>query len=166
MSRITKMRVVTVDENGNEVGDAEWVDIPEPDSFATDGFAHIQSYVVRVLNSSASFSSLIIATPDGQFAVSLWQRGGTPEFSVMVNGRQEPKREHAIREFFAARSLTPSQDYLAGDDATRCLSYVLPVNPPFVTELTRNVLQEIYGLRDEDALDFTYEEKGEEDEPA
>jgi len=56
MPRVTKMRVVTVDENGKELGDAEWVDIPPPDSFATDGFAHIQSYVIRLLKSSASFT--------------------------------------------------------------------------------------------------------------
>ena len=162
MSRVTKMRVVTVDQNGKELGDTEWVDIPPPDSFATDGFAHIQSYVIRLLKSSGSFTSVIIATPDQQIAVSLWQRGGVPEFTVSVEWRSEPERERVVRQFFAERRLSTSHDYLAGNggvpDATRCLGYFLPPDVQFITTLTKDVLQEIYRLREQDALDFSYEE--------
>src|SRR6266700_2962418 len=92
--RATKMWVVTVDENGKEK-DGHWVDIPEPDSFASDGFAQIETYVSRLLRSSARYTSVIIATPDQQIAVSLRQRGGIPHFSISVEWRSETERERA-----------------------------------------------------------------------
>ncbi len=162
MPRATKMRVVTVDENGKELGDARWVDIPEPDHFASDGFAQIESYVSRLLRSSVRFTSVIIATPDQQMAVSLWQRGGVPEFTLSVEWRSEPERERAVRQFFSERGLSTSHDYLAGNggvpDATRCLGYFLPTDVQFITILTKDVLRQIYQLREHDALDFSFEE--------
>ena len=160
--RATKMWVVTVDENGKDLGDGRWVDIPQPDSFASEGFAHVESYVSRLLQSSASFTSVIIATPDQQTAVSLWQRGGIPEFTLSLEWRQEAERERAVRQFFAERKLSTSHDYLAGNggvpDATRCLGYLLPPDVQFITTLTKDVLKQIYQLREQDALDFSYEE--------
>ena len=159
--RATKMWVVTVDNDGNEK-DGHWVDIPEPDHFATDGFGQIERYVCRLLQSSARFSSLIIATPDQQIAVSLWQRSGVPEFTLSVEWRSEPERERALRKFFAERGLSISHDCLAGNgpvpDATRCLGYFLPPDTQFITALTRDVLRHTYQLREQDALDFTFEE--------
>ena len=158
--RATKMWVVTVD-NGKEK-DGHWVDIPEPDSFASDGFAQIESYVSRLLRSCARFTSVIIATPDQQIAVSLWQRGGVPEFTLSVEWRSEAERERAVRQFFSERGLSTSHDYLAGNggvpDATRCLGYFLPPDVQFITALTKDVLRQIYQLREQDALDFSYEE--------
>ncbi len=156
------MRVVTVDENGKELGDVKWVDIPEPDHFASDGFAQIESYVSRLLRSSARYTSLIIATPDQQMAVSLGQRGGIPHFSISVEWRSEPDREKAIRQFFGERKLATYHDYLAGNggvsDATRCLDYYLPPDVQFITTLAKDVLRQIYQLWAQDALDFSYEE--------
>ena len=159
--RATKMWVVTVDENGNKK-DGHWVDIPKPDRFASDGFAQVESYVSRLLQSSARYTSLIIATPDEQIAVCLGQRGGVSHFSIFIDWRSEPDREKAIRQFFSERRLVTSRDYLAGNgdvpDATRCLDYCLPPDVQFITTLTKDLLREIYQLREHDALDFTYEE--------
>jgi hypothetical protein len=159
--RATKMWVVTVDDKGKEK-DGHWVDIPAPDHFASDGFAQIESYVSRLLRSSARFTSVIIATPDQQMAVSLWQRGGVPEFTLSVEWRSEAERERAARQFFSERGLSTSHDYLAGNggvpDATRCLGYFLPPDLQFVTALTKDVLRQIYHLREKDSLDFSFEE--------
>jgi hypothetical protein len=162
MPRATKMRVVTVDENGKELGDAKWVDLPESDHFASDGFAQIGSYVSRLLGSSARFTSVIIATPDQQIAVSLWQRGGIPELTLSVEWRSEAERERAVRQFFSERGLSTSHDYLAGNgdvsDATRLLGYFLQPDPQFITALTKDVLRQIYHLPEQAALDFDFEE--------
>lgn len=162
MPRVTKMRVVTVDQNGNEIGEPEWVDIPEPDHFPVDGFSHIKRYVVRLLSSTARYTSLRISTPDEQIAVGLWQHGGLLEFSLTVQWRQEPEREHSIRRFFADRGFPCRQDYLAGNggvpDATRCLTYSAPPDSIVVTQSVRDILRDVYGLQDSDALDFSYEE--------
>jgi hypothetical protein len=155
------MWVVTVDENGKEK-DGHWVDIPEPDRFASNGFAQIKGYVSRLLQSSARFTSVIIATPDGRIAVSLWQRGGIPEFALSVQWRSEAEREQAVRQFFSERGLTTSHDYLGGNggipDATRCLGYFLPADVEFITALIKDVLRQIYYIREQDALDFSYQE--------
>ena len=162
MPRATKMRVVTVDENGKELGDAKWVDIPQPDHFASDGFAQIEGYVSRLLGSSARFTSIIIATPDQQMAVSLWQRAGIPELTLLVEWRSEANRERAVRQFFSERGLSTSHDYLTGNggvpDAIRCLGYYLPPDMQFITALTKDLLSQIYQLREQDALDFSFEE--------
>lgn len=156
------MRVVTVDENGKELGNAEWLDIPEPDHFSSDGFAQIESYVSRLLGSSARFTSVIIATPNQQIAVSLWRRGGIPQFTLSVEWRSQADREQAVRHLFAERGLSASHDYLAGNggvpDATRCLGYFLPPDVQFITTLTKDVLRQIFQLREQDALDFSFEE--------
>jgi hypothetical protein len=160
--RSEKMWVVTVDENGKDLGDGHWVKIPKPVSFASDGFAHIESYVTRLLQSSASYTSVIIGTPDHQTAVLVSQRDGVPEFGLFIDWRSDMERERAIRPFFAERGLSTSHDYLAGNgdvpDATRCLGYFLPTDVEFITTITKNVLQQIYRLREQDALNFTYEE--------
>lgn len=156
------MWVVSVDQNGKARGDGRWVDIPKPDSFSSNGFAHIESYLSRLINSSAGHSSLVIATPDERIAVLLWQRGGALEFSLSVAWRSEPEQERAVRQFFEERKFSTSQDYLAGNggipDATRWLSYPLPSDVQFVASLTKDVLGRIYQVHEQDALDFTYEE--------
>jgi hypothetical protein len=95
-------------------------------------------------------------------AVILWQRGGVPEFTLSVEWRSEPERERAIRQFFSERGLSISHDYLAGNggvpDATRWLSFFLPSDTQFITALTKNVLGQVYQLREQDALDFSLEE--------
>lgn len=161
LPRTTKMWVVTVDHEGNET-DGHWVDIPEPDHFLSDGFAQLENYISRLLESTASFTSVIIATPDQQTAILLWQRGGVAEFALSVEWRSDPERENAIRQFFAKRQLSLSHDYLAGNgsvpDATRCLGYFLPSDEQFVTTLTKGVLKQIYQLSEQDALDFSFKE--------
>ncbi len=160
--RAKKMRVVTVDENGKELGDERWVDIPKPESFRSDGFVRIERYVSRLLQASARFTSLIIAAPERNFAVDLWQRSGVPGLTLIVDWGAEPERERAIRQFFAERKLSPSQDYLAGNggvpDATRVLTYDLPADLQFITAVTKDALRQIYQLREQDGLDFTYQE--------
>src|SRR5882757_3512765 len=149
--RATKMWVVTVDENGKEK-DGRWVYTPAPDSFASDGFAQIESYVSRLLQSSARYTSLMIATPNEQIAINLAQQGGIPDFSILVEWRSEPDREKAVRQFFGERRLATYRDYLTGNgsvpDATRCLDYYLPSDAQFITTLTKDVLREIYQLRE------------------
>jgi hypothetical protein len=160
--RASKMWVVTVDENGKETN-GHWVDIPAPESFAHDGLSYVEHYVSRLLRSPAPFASVMIATPGGRFAVGLWKRGSVPEIHLNVEWRAEPEREQAIRQFFAGRKLSASCDYLAGNggvpDATRFLGFYLPSNLQSITSLTKDLLQSVYELSEQDALNFTYQER-------
>jgi len=152
--------IVGFDQHGNQLGPEK--DIPTPDSFPTAGLEQVESYVSRLLHSTARFTSLIIATPDEQTAVLLSFRGGVPEITICVDWRLRPELESGIRKFFADRGHLTVHDYLAGNgdipDATRCLSYHLSPESQLITELTRDLLKNIYGLQDEDALNFSFEE--------
>ncbi len=157
------MRVVTIDENGQATNE-HWVAIPKTDSFGSDAFSHIEPYVSRLLQSSASFCSVLIATPNQHVAVSLWKRGDVPEFTLLVDWRSAPELERAVRHFFSERKLAPSHDYLGGNgnvsDAIRCLGFFLPSDGQFITALTKDVLCRIYQLGERDALNFSFEEHG------
>lgn len=156
--RTKKMWVATVDENGKDLGDGHWVDMPKPKRFSANGFAHIESYVSRLLQSSASYTSLIITAPEQNIASILWRRGGVPGFTLWVQGRSEPERERAVRQLFDERKLSTAHDYLAGDGTTRCLGYFLPPDVQYIFRLTKDVLQQVYQVHEQDALDFTYQE--------
>src|ERR1051325_1374657 len=95
---------------GDDLKTGHWVDIPEPDSFPANGLTQIGNYVSRLLGSSAPFRSIIIATPDEQTAVLLWQRGEVPEISLSLEWRSESVRERDLRKFFSKRSLSISHD--------------------------------------------------------
>ena len=153
-----KIWVATVDENGNDRGDGHWVDIPRPKRFSANGFAHIESYVSRLLQSSASYTSLTITAPDQNIGAILWRRDGVPGFTLLVQGRSEAERERAIRQLFGERKCSTAHDYLAGDGTTRCLGYFLPCDGQFISKLTKDVLQQIYQVHEQDVLDITYQE--------
>ena len=156
--RTKKLWVATVDENGKNLGDGHWVDIPKPKRFSANGFAHIESYVARLLQSSASYTSLIITAPDQNIGGILWRRGGVPGFTLWVQGRSEAEREQAVRHLFGERKLSTAHDYLAGDGTTRFLGYYLPPDVQFISKLTKDVLQQIYQVHEQDVLDITYQE--------
>ena len=156
--RTQKMWVTTVDENGKNLGDGHWVDIPKPKRFSANGFAHIESYVSRLLQSSASYTSLIISAPEQNIAGILWRRDGVPGFTICAQGSSEAERERAVRQLCGERKLSTAHDYVAGDGTTRCLGYFLPPDVQFISRLTKDVLQQIYQVHEQDALDFTYQE--------
>jgi hypothetical protein len=153
-----KIWVGTVSENGKDLGNGHWVDIPKPKRFSANGFAHIESYVSRLLQSPANFTSLSIVAPNHRIFVNVWRRDGVPGFSLLIQGRSEPERERAVRQFFGESKLSTAQDYLAGDGTTRCLDYYLPPDVQFISRLTKDVLQQIYQVHEQDALDIAYQE--------
>ena len=156
------MWVVTVDKDGKELGDGRCVDIPKPDRFARNGLAQIESYVSRLRSSAARFSAIMIAAPDQRIAVNLLQRGGVPVLTLLFEWRSEGEREGAARQFFVERGLSRAHDYLGGNggvpDAIRLLGYYLPPDVQFITTVTKDVFHQIYHLREQDALEFTYQE--------
>jgi hypothetical protein len=133
------------------------------DHYATNGFEHIDAYVSRLIGPSKDFKFLSMFTPDGMRGFGLDAKDGVIKASFMPDWRKEPEREAAIRSFFNALNVAPTQDYLAGNggvaDATRVLSYPLKGNAVEVTALTKRILQELCGVSPSEALDISYKEK-------
>ncbi len=154
--------VASVDEEGKRIGRGQWRRIPAPDSIAPNGMSHVDDYIDRLLSSKARSTSLLIFTPDGQRGLGLSHQDGDVIFGFTVEWREEPEQEQAIRKLFKELEIAPSEDYLAGngnvDDATRVLDYAVPGDSVVISKLCKRVLRHICGIRDEEALDFTYEE--------
>jgi hypothetical protein len=157
-----KMWVVSVDKNGNELGDGKWEDIPVVDSFAKNGFSHLKLYIEKLMQSPKEFSALIISTPNDRTGVGVWKRDGIFRLDIAVNWRSEPELETTVRDFLNSRAVPLVEDYLAGNgnvpDATRILHYDLPQDTDEITSLVRDFLKQVYGLRDEDALNFIFQD--------
>lgn len=131
---------------------------PAPDHFATNGFAHIETYIARLMASTEPRKGLIIMSEDKERGLVLIMRSGTPYALLDADWRKEPEREARIRSFFKDLNIAPTKDYLAGNglvpDATRFLEYPLAGNVQEVTALTKRVLHDIYAISPEAGLFF------------
>jgi len=134
-----------------------------PDHYATNGFAHIEPYVSRLLVPTNRFKFLHIFTADGNRGFGFSARDGVVEAGLTVEWRQEAQREAAILSFFSSLGIAPSRDYLAGNggvpDATRILDYPIKGSPVEVTALTKRILQELCSVSPTEALDISYGDK-------
>jgi hypothetical protein len=156
------MVVVTVDEQGKQIGLPQFVINPKPEVVDRNGLSHLDAYVARLMASRARFTSVIVMTADGQRGLSVHFTEGRASLSLDVDWRRQPQQEQAIRRLFSGLNITPTQDYLAGNgdvpDATRVLEYPLTGGPAQVAGVCKRVLREVYGVTDRDGLDFTYQE--------
>ena len=136
---------------------------PPPVRHATNGLSHIGPYVARLAVPSPDFKSLSLFTPDGQRGCGLDARGGSVKVSFSVAWKTEPQREAAVRAFFRARGIAPSEDDLGGNGgdptATRMLEYPLSGNAAELTTLTQGILRELCGVSPTEALDVDYQAK-------
>jgi hypothetical protein len=136
--------------------------IPEPDHYASNGCSHIETYVTKLLHSTELFFSLMVSTPDGEVALGVLMQQNHLVIGLSVDVTRKPQEEQTLREFFARRNIEPVDDYLAqnGDvpDSVRMLNYPLPTDIKFVTDLAKNLLEQVYGVDEHAALDFAFEE--------
>jgi|SRR6266436_2080261 len=134
-----------------------------PDHYTTNGFAHIEPYVARLLVPTNHFKFLHMFTPDGARGFGFDAKDGVVHAGLTVEWRQDSQRESSIRAFFHSRGIKPSQDYLAGNggvpDATRFLDYPITGSSAEVTALAKRILQELCGVAPTEALDISYGDK-------
>lgn len=134
-----------------------------PDYYPKNGFNHIEPYVSRLLKPAKHIRFVSIFTPDGERGFGLTARGTVITADLIVEWREEPQREAAIRSFFDSLGIRPSQDYLAGNggvpDATRILAYPLKGNVPELTAITKRILEELCWISSTEALNIQYSEK-------
>ena len=153
--------LVQVDEDGKQIGDIEWVNVPEPDRYPNNGFRYIEQYVSRLLTSKADFTSLSISSPDGNRGFGLSFRDKQIELSFSIDWRTEKDKEIIIRNFFKELEIIPSEDYLAGNadvpDAIRILIYPISGDLQQMTDLCKRILKEIFYISGNDGLIFTYD---------
>lgn len=155
------MQVVVENPDGTR-RTAGWHLIKPPDHFPTDGSSHIGPYIERLVAFEGHFASLSVFSPDEMRGFGLHKMDGEVLAGLMIHWREEPEREKAARDFFSARGIDPADDYLGGNgdvhDAVRVLDWPLPVDADSVTSLSRQILRELCGIEDHEALNISYEE--------
>lgn len=136
---------------------------PPPNRLETGGREQIAEYVDTFLKSSDSFKHLMLFTPDGNRGFSMTSSNNEVQANFSVEWRDTPEKESAIRSFFEAISVKPTEDYLAMNglvpDSTRLLSYPITGSVAEVTDLTQHILIELCGIQPDEALNISYREK-------
>lgn len=157
-----KMWVQSVDQDGNQIGEAKEVIVPAPELVPQDGLARLSEYVSRLYHSEAAFASLIIFRQDRQAGISALRRGGKATLNVTVNWRQNPQQEQAVRQFFDSRRLTPDQDYLSGNGGSQddllILLYPGGESAEDTADLCRSFLREVHGVTQTEGLMYFFQE--------
>ena len=156
-----KMKMSYVDREGRKTRPSHSVDVPAAIRHM-NGIAKIEAYVERLLRSKAKSAWANLSTKSGNTAISIAQHERKLSLGLSTSTARERTREAAIREFFARRSISPSDDYLAANggvpEATRILSFPMPRNTAVVAQIAADLLREIYRLRDSTTLDIRYTE--------
>jgi hypothetical protein len=157
-SREHFMVVSTVDASGRPVGmpSIEW--IPAPEHVRENGLSKMRARISQLLASQARSASLMAFPPDGQRGVGLSFTGGALSINLSAERRTAPQQERAIRSLFQSLKIAPSQDYVANNGGVAILSYPLPANVGPATSIVRRVMREVYGVQDQEPLEYTYEE--------
>lgn len=163
-----RMKVITVDRSGRQKGPSEWVDVPPAQRFSSNGMAHIQDFVQRVLSSDADSAWITIGTPSGRTAIGIAKQRGRPLVGVTIKSKARA-REAAVRAFFARRGICASSDYLAGSggvpNAVRVLDYPLPSNASKISKMAADLLKAVYRLNARSPLDIRFTEREQPNNP-
>jgi hypothetical protein len=146
------MDALQLSKRQQEVGCATPVVQPE---VQVSELAQVPRYLARLTAPSAEPRVLMIASLDAEMRVILEPgAGGLDIFPAM--GLAD--RERDVEEFFAARAVQPSVDFLVGHPGTptRVLGFPLPSDPHLAAGLTIDLIRSIYGLDAEAEVEFTY----------
>lgn len=123
----------------------------------------LRPYVSKLLVPSSKSRWVSIFTPAGDRDLALHSNGMDVDLHLTVEWRAEPKREAAIRSFFAEQDIRASEDYLAANGgvpgATRLLAYPIAGGAAEVTALTKRALQELCGISPSEPLDIGFSER-------
>jgi hypothetical protein len=125
-----------------------------------EGFADIERYLSRLLQSAAKRGSVTISSLDYRKSVRLSSRDGRLKVMVVVDTR-DAVREQAVLTLFREAGIPPKSDYdYSGDGVPlRVLFYLLPVSVPDAAGLIRALLHKVHGLAEDAGLLFLYREE-------
>ena len=131
----------------------------QPDRVRSGGFSRVELYIDRLLRSHREFASVIVATPDGQYALLVIRQAGQTVLSMSAERTKNEGEELRRREFFKRRGMTPAREYSSSNggvaDATRNFEFQLSGDARAVATLCVSVFSELFGVTDQHGLEFT-----------
>ena len=127
--------------------------IPIPDVVVGDHQARLRLELDRLLQSDASFVSLMAHTPDDGRGIAVWRTDGSVTMQEVVIGA-DPQRTAQLRSFYEERGHRAVQDYIAdnGGHPTRMMAFDGPSDHKELLSLCIQVLRELHGVKANEPL--------------
>lgn len=99
--------------------------------------------------------TIIVQFTDDGFSIAR-NAAGVMSASFFTHPLLDPTEEEKVIAFFQARGVSPQVDYLADKGRTRVLEFPLPADAGAIEGICRRLLIEIYAMRDDDALRYSW----------
>jgi hypothetical protein len=127
------------------------------ENFQTAGLAQLERFVRILLQSRGEVFFMQIDGVGLKSPVTLYRYSSSAEraTAIAIQAWDVPQEE-AIRVFFGNRSIEPLM--VSANLGTSSLVYPLPSEPVSLNALLTQLLQEVYALGEDGALEFSYHE--------
>ncbi len=126
-------------------------------------FPEIAPQIERLFTSDElSVVTITIKYTDDGFSIGTSDDGGL-RWTFFPDAKVEIEREAAIRIMFREDQVAPVKDYLFNAGKARVLEYALPRDQSKTIALCGRLLREIYEMREDDELVFTFHPKRREE---
>jgi len=125
-----------------------------------ESFAQIEGYLLRLLQSTASYRVVDIFSTDCQGCLAVTHSRNHFRLMVTMHPRNRTK-EARVSDFFSQRNISPQYDsgfQALGIDMWLCF-FPLPRVALEAAELLRELLQQVFGLAENAGLIYTYHEQ-------
>lgn len=84
------------------------------------------------------------------------RKEGSFEMGFYPHPKLDPTEEFKLLKFFEGIGVAPHVDYLADKGRTRILEFSVPSDPTEIVDLCVRVLIEVYDIRDDETLKYSY----------
>ena len=143
-----------------------WIHNPPPDRYERGGLRNLKPYVIRLLDSENWFSTVTIASTDGERGLQLQKTEGDISIDLCINRSLEPGREVHARVFFEKMGIEPSVDYemdgFSAGEESQMMQWPVTGDADDLTNLLVRAATELYSITDEDPIDLQFEEHEDE----
>ncbi len=132
---------------------------PPPQTYSTNGLAHVKSYVSRLQTSGKKRSSVIISTLDGQHSMLLIRDAGQTFLSISADRTRQDGQERRITAFFGRLGMITVADRLSSyrniPDGLHTWHFALPEDGEAVSQLCISIFTDLFEVSDQSGLRFS-----------
>lgn len=121
--------------------------------------AELQGNVQKFVDSPELYSvTVTILFRDDGLSLGRRKDGGF-EMGFFPHPKLDPAEELKLLKFFEGIGIAPHVDYLADKGRTRILEFSIPSDPAEIIDLCVRVLTEVYEIRDDETLKYSFLQK-------
>lgn len=129
----------------------------------TSGFKELRSYLEKLLDSKAPFTTLGIYTLDDENGFSVWKKDGLVTIHLSAQLIPNDGKEDTIVAFFEGMGIKPTSDYLFQNgeikDSARSFTYPIEADLERVTEVCTRIMKEIFNINAQEGLKYHFDKE-------